>query len=171
MGEGLSRFESVVEEQIREAQERGEFDDLPGKGKPLPGLEDADDEEWWVRRYISREGLSSEALLPESLLLRKELQRLDETVAGLPTEQAVREHVEELNRQIRRARIMPSGPPVVLRLARVDDVLARWRESRPNPRPSSTPAPEAAPSGMGAGRPARSSRWWRRPGGKAGRAR
>jgi hypothetical protein len=171
MGEGLSRFESVVEEQIREAQERGEFDDLPGKGKPLPGLEDADDEEWWVRRYISREGLSTEALLPESLLLRKELQRLDETVAGLPTEQAVREHVEELNRQIRRARILPSGPPVVLRLARVDDVLARWRESRPGPRPSGTPAPEPRPPGVDVTRSARRTRWWRRPGGEAGRGR
>jgi hypothetical protein len=131
MGEGLSRFESVVEKQIREAQERGEFDDLPGKGKPLPGLEDADDEDWWVRAYLRREGISTEALLPEALLLRKQLERLDETVAGLPTEQAVREHVEELNRQIRRARIMPSGPQrVVLRLARIDDVLARWRLTR-----------------------------------------
>jgi DnaJ family protein C protein 28 len=28
-------WESWIEQQIREAQERGEFDDLPGKGKPL----------------------------------------------------------------------------------------------------------------------------------------
>jgi hypothetical protein len=130
MSEGLSRFESVVEKQIREAQERGEFDDLPGKGKPLPGLEDADDEDWWVRGYLRREGVSTEALLPEALLLRKQLEKLDETVAGLPTEQAVREHVHELNRQIRRARIMPSGPPVMLRLARVDEVLDRWVRRR-----------------------------------------
>ena len=31
--------ESPVEKQIREAMERGEFDDLPGAGKPLEGLE------------------------------------------------------------------------------------------------------------------------------------
>jgi hypothetical protein len=151
MCEGLARFESVVEKQIREAQERGEFDDLPGKGKPLPGLEDADDEEWWVRGYLRREGISSEALLPEGLLLRKQLDRLAETVAGLPTEQAVREHVGELNRQIRRARIMPSGPPVMLRLARVEEVLARWREDRAA-RPAARPEPDraaAAPTGAG----------------------
>src|ERR671931_357603 len=29
--------ESAVEKQIREAQERGEFDNLPGAGKPLSG--------------------------------------------------------------------------------------------------------------------------------------
>ena len=28
-------FDKIVEELIKEAQERGEFDDLPGKGKPI----------------------------------------------------------------------------------------------------------------------------------------
>jgi DnaJ family protein C protein 28 len=31
----LSNWESWIDQQIREAQERGEFDDLPGSGKPL----------------------------------------------------------------------------------------------------------------------------------------
>ncbi|MBL8926482.1 MAG: DUF1992 domain-containing protein, partial [Pseudonocardia sp.] len=38
--------ETFVERQIRLAQERGEFDDLPGNGKPLPGLDGPDDENW-----------------------------------------------------------------------------------------------------------------------------
>ena len=33
----MSFHESWVEKQIREAQERGEFDNLPGAGKPLSG--------------------------------------------------------------------------------------------------------------------------------------
>ena len=32
----LSQWESAVAKQIREAQERGDFDQLPGQGKPLP---------------------------------------------------------------------------------------------------------------------------------------
>jgi hypothetical protein len=32
----LPVWESAVERQIREAQERGDFDDLPGRGQPLP---------------------------------------------------------------------------------------------------------------------------------------
>ena len=32
----LPVWESAVERQIREAQERGDFDDLPGRGRPLP---------------------------------------------------------------------------------------------------------------------------------------
>ena len=31
----LPQWESAVDKQIREAQERGDFDDLPGRGKPL----------------------------------------------------------------------------------------------------------------------------------------
>ena len=44
------RWESPVEKAIREAQERGEFDDLPGAGKPLKDLGDPDDPLWWLRR-------------------------------------------------------------------------------------------------------------------------
>jgi len=32
----LPQWESAVDKQIREAQERGDFDHLPGQGKPLP---------------------------------------------------------------------------------------------------------------------------------------
>jgi hypothetical protein len=32
----LRQWESAVDKQIREAQERGEFDNLPGQGRPLP---------------------------------------------------------------------------------------------------------------------------------------
>jgi hypothetical protein len=34
------RWESLADRQIREAQERGEFDDLPYHGKPLPRVDD-----------------------------------------------------------------------------------------------------------------------------------
>jgi hypothetical protein len=47
--------ESLVERQIREARERGDFDDLPGRGQPLD-LSDTD-ELWWVRRKLAVEGL------------------------------------------------------------------------------------------------------------------
>ena len=83
-------MESVAERAIRLAQERGAFDDLPGRGKPLRGLDGPDDENWWIRGYLEPEGLSGEALLPESLLLRREIERLPGEVAGLSDEAAVR---------------------------------------------------------------------------------
>jgi Domain of unknown function (DUF1992) len=43
-----NRWESAVDRQIREAQEAGEFDRLPGLGRPLPGAGGEYDEDWWV---------------------------------------------------------------------------------------------------------------------------
>ena len=147
-------YESAVEKAIREAQERGQFDNLSTSGKPLPGLDGPDDELWWVRNYVRREGLSGEEFLPEPLLLRRQSERIDDTVAPLRTEQAVRDHVEELNRQIRRARLATSGPPVILRLLVADDVVARWRARQPG-RSTAQPPPEQPVV-------ARRRTWWRR---------
>src|SRR5215207_7741046 len=65
-----SRWESPVEKAIREAQERGEFDDLPGAGKPLPDLGDPDDPLWWLRRKAEREQLDLSPALPPRPALR-----------------------------------------------------------------------------------------------------
>ena len=65
------RFESWVERQIRDARERGSFDELPGAGKPLPKA--ASDDLAWVREKVRREGLPVSALLPPSLAVAKEV--------------------------------------------------------------------------------------------------
>jgi hypothetical protein len=46
--------ETLPERLIREAMEAGEFDDLPGTGKPLPGAGIPDDDLWWVRDWLKR---------------------------------------------------------------------------------------------------------------------
>ncbi|MGW0024886.1 DnaJ family domain-containing protein [Rhodococcus sp. NPDC003383] len=149
-------FESWVERQIRVAQERGDFDNLPGAGKPIPHY--GDDELWWVKDYLRREGLSTEALLPPPLQLRKEIERLPETVRDIPTEDGVREVVAELNRRIVDCLRAPDRLPVPLHMVDADDTVQQWRADRRAAiaqrvdRPAANPVP--AP-------PARIS-WWRR---------
>lgn len=46
--------ESLPERLIREAIEAGEFDALPGAGKPIPGAGVPDDDLWWVREWLKR---------------------------------------------------------------------------------------------------------------------
>ena len=48
----MDRFESVVERRIREAEEAGEFDDLPGTGAPIPGDHLHLDAGWWAKERL-----------------------------------------------------------------------------------------------------------------------
>jgi len=124
----VSGFESWIDRQIREARERGEFDNLPGTGKPIPGIRRRDDN-WWIKGLMERENL--EPVLPTSLSLRKESEQLLDTVARERTEEAVREIVTDLNERIldsRRRRV--DGPQIWLRTFNVDRVVEQWRERR-----------------------------------------
>jgi DnaJ-like protein len=161
----LDRHESLVDRQIRLAAERGAFENLPGRGKPLPGLQGPDDELWWVRGYLEREGLSSEALLPPSIQLRKEVDRLPETLRELPTEQAVREVVRELNLRIVEFLRAPTGPRVHVGRIDVDEAVRRWAQDRGAPRTSAAAPVSADPAPTpSAPTPSRSPRrrWWAR---------
>jgi hypothetical protein len=130
-----ARYESVIDQQIRMAEERGDFADLPGKGKPLPGLDGAYDENWWLKGWIQREGVPSEALLPTPLQLRKEAERLPETVRDLPTEDAVRAAVSDLNRRIAEWVRAPTGPAVPVKRVDAEAIVRGWRAARSAPAP------------------------------------
>lgn len=129
----MRRFESRVERMIREATERGEFDDLPGAGKPLD-LTDSDDPDWWVKRKIRDENLDSSALLPAPLQLRREAQDFPGSLVDIPDENAVRDILVDFNRRVREAHLasrqiaLPHS--VVAHTVDVDDMIRRWRVLR-----------------------------------------
>ncbi|WP_084470097.1 DUF1992 domain-containing protein [Jiangella gansuensis] len=159
---GLS-FESWIDKQIRDAQERGEFDDLPLTGKPLPSRRPGD-ELWWVREKLAREGESTDALLPTPLRLRKEIHRLPETLRDVRSEQAVREIVRELNTRIVEWLRAPSGPQITVRTVDADAVVEQWRTDTAEAdgaRPADAPAPRPAID-QRAERDQRERNWWRR---------
>ena len=145
------RHESVIDTRWRRAQERGELEDLRGAGRPIPGAGEAPDERWWVKGVTARVGLSTEPLLPSSVRLRKELDRLDATLDELGTEAEVRAEVVELNRRVAAHVRTPSGPPVRLGTVDVDEAVRGWTARRPGRRPR--PAQDA---------PVARGRWWRR---------
>jgi hypothetical protein len=121
-----------VEAQIRAAQARGDFDDLPGKGKPLeiPAVYDPD---WWVKSYVRREGVDTSALVHPTIALRREAHTFPESLAVLTTEEQVRAVLEDFNRRVsaewRRPMAGPSLPVVAQQVA-VEPMLERWRELR-----------------------------------------
>ena len=101
-------FESWIEQQIRDALEKGLFDDLPGSGKPLPDLDEPYDPLWWVKRKLRDENLS---LLPDALQIRLDLDKALEA----RTETELREALSELNERIARLNSrVTEGPPTTL---------------------------------------------------------
>jgi hypothetical protein len=123
-----SWYESHIDRQIREAQERGEFDDLPGAGKPLPDHGELYDEEWWIKDLARREGLPGG--IPPTLRLRREVEDLPADLPKFKTEDAVRRAVADLNARIERARRgLMDGPPTILRPLDADGIVAAWRAS------------------------------------------
>lgn len=143
-------YQSWVDRQIAAAQERGEFDNLPGAGKPLTHLGNPDDPDWWVKQLIAREGLDISVALPPQLALRKLAQELPDRARELRSEQAVRDLVDDFNIRVRDSWRQPvEGPPVVARLVNPDDLVAHWRAHRPQRPPTPQPAggPEFGPGG------------------------
>jgi hypothetical protein len=88
-------WESLAERRIREAADRGEFDDLPGTGQPLPGLDGTYDPDWWVKEWVRRTSLEDTAAEVRRTI-RSELPRLKAS----PHPQQTAERMAELNEAI-----------------------------------------------------------------------
>jgi Domain of unknown function (DUF1992) len=121
-------FETWIDRQIREAQDNGAFDDLAGRGRPLPGLDRPRDPEWWTKSLMAREGISH---LPTTLRVRKELEDALHEIAGATDEASVRAIVTAINGRIRETnRLASSGPPSNLMPLDEERVVRTWNDGR-----------------------------------------
>jgi len=144
-------FETWIDRQIRDATERGEFDDLPGRGKPIADLDQPQDDLWWVRQKMQRENIT---YLPPTLALRKEAEDGLAAASVAGSEAEVRRIVEALNEKIRAAnRVSLSGPPLNLMPFDVEALVRSWRVEHAGDPDGGEPAPIASEP-VTAGRPA-----------------
>lgn len=135
-----------VDLQIQQAMARGDFDNLPGAGKPIKGLGTQHDPDWWVKQLVEREKVTG--VLPPALQLRKDDAELDDRLDELHTAAEVREEVEEFNARVIKARYTPvDGPPLITQPRDVEAEMEAWRarrsaqRARPEP-PAAMPSPE-----------------------------
>lgn len=146
---------NAVERQIREAQARGEFDDLPGAGKPLH-LGDTTDPDWWVKQLAERENLDMSAALPSAAQLRKEAASYPEALADVRREETVREILTDFNRRVKQDRLRPlahNAPRIIAPTVDVEEMVQRWARLRSERTARVEPEPE---------QPRVRKRWWRR---------
>lgn len=147
-----------VDMQVRRAMERGDFDNLPGAGKPIRGLGSTHDPDWWVKNLIEREKITG--VLPPALALRKEDAELDALLDREATEEGVRRQVADFNRRVVEARRqLTGGPPVITPTRDEDTEVVAWRARRAEHREQQRRRLESAPAAS-AVRPRR--RWWHR---------
>ncbi|MGH3631219.1 MAG: DUF1992 domain-containing protein [Sciscionella sp.] len=122
------QFGSWVDRQIGEAQDRGEFDDLPGFGKPIPNSGRPDTAYDTAAAMAKRAGIDTASLLPPSLALAKEVEELPTRLAAERSEIRVREIVLDLNDRIRTEACKPqAGPRMRARPVEVEDAVRAWR--------------------------------------------
>ena len=144
--------ESWVESQIRQAEESGAFTDLPGAGRPLPGLDRQQTSYEWALAWARRENVDPLGLLPPGLMLRREKQDLPQRLRRVSSETAVRAVLEDFNARVDAYWRAPAdGPQVAIGQVDVEEAVARWRAERPAPPPP--PGPPVPP---------RTRRWWQR---------
>lgn len=148
-----------VEQQLRQAVARGDFDDLPGYGKPIEGLGASHDPDWWVRKLVEREQIT---LLPPALAIRKEDAALDDRLDRITTEDGVREAVAEFNAAVRKALYTPpagpDAPPMVTRPRDPEEEVRRWAGRREDRRAAQRRELEALESRRAEDRARRGSR-------------
>jgi hypothetical protein len=160
----MQRPNEYVNLQIERAMARGEFDNLPGAGKPIEGLGAQHDPDWWLKKLIEREKIS---VLPPALQLRKDDAELDARLDRHTAESEVRRMLEDFNARVMHARYTPvDGPPLVTMPREVDAEVDAWRERRLARRRAAeaeraaAAAERAQPPARGTERPRR--RWFRR---------
>ena len=125
-------YETAVDRAIREAAERGAFDDLPGAGKPLP-MRNTGDPDWWLKDLMVREGITGRELLPPAVALRREADGFPESLRDLPDEAAVRRVLDDFNARVEADWRRPGigkGTPIVARRVDVEALVAEWAARR-----------------------------------------
>jgi hypothetical protein len=102
----LAALERVAEKRINEAIQRGEFDNLPGSGKPL-NLED--DRQIPDDLRLAYKILRNADCLPPELELKKAIRTAEELLSSLKDESAKYRQIKKINYLIMKLNTMRHG--------------------------------------------------------------
>ena len=87
-------FDRIIEERIRRAQQKGEFENLTGSGKPLVFKDDGHVAE---ELRLAYKILKNADCLPAEIELKKEIKRTEELLSGMQDTAAKYRTLKKLN--------------------------------------------------------------------------
>jgi hypothetical protein len=103
-------FQRIVEKRIKEAQQRGAFDDLPGSGEPL---EFEDDSRIPEDLRLAYKILKNADCLPPELMLKKEIRRMEDMLERIPDEGERYRLIKRINYKIMKLNMTRNRPPLL----------------------------------------------------------
>ena len=103
-------FEKIAERKIMEALEKGEFDNLPGKGEPL-AIEDISNIPEDLR--LAYRILKNADCLPPELQLKKEIRQMEDMLENIPDEKEKYRQIKKINYKIMRLNLMGKKSPLL----------------------------------------------------------
>jgi TusA-related sulfurtransferase len=106
----LSGFHKIVERRIQEAQAQGEFENLPGEGKPLR-LED--DSRIPEDLRLAYKILRNANCLPPELELKKEIRQMEDLLESIPDEKEKYRQIKRINFKIMQLNMMGNRSPLL----------------------------------------------------------
>lgn len=124
-------WDSFVEQQIQEGRRAGLFDGLDGEGRPLDGLDEPHDPDWWLKRKLRDEEIVD---LPPTLAIRGERRAAVAAALEAPDDAEARRILDAVNERIRHVNSHAvTGPPSTTWVVDVESILEQRRAARSQP--------------------------------------
>jgi hypothetical protein len=103
----LDVFSKIAEQKIREAQERGDFDNLPGRGRKL---EYPDDSRVPQELRMAYKILKNAGFTPPEIQLKNEILQIEDMLEGIDDEQEKYRQIKKLNYLVMKLNSMRPRP-------------------------------------------------------------
>jgi len=105
----MSGLSKIIEKKITDAQKKGEFDELPGRGKPLL-LEDDFNVPYDLR--LAYKILKNADYLPPELQLKKEIRQMEDMLEDISDEKEKYRQIKKINYRIMKLNMMGNRSPL-----------------------------------------------------------
>jgi hypothetical protein len=103
-------LQKIIEQKILEAQKRGDFDNLPGKGRPV---EIEDDSNIPEDLRLAYKILKNANCVPPELALKKEIRKMEDMLANLSDEKEKYRQIKKINFKIMQLNMMRKTSPLL----------------------------------------------------------
>lgn len=106
----MSVFQNIVEKRIKEAQENGEFNNLPGHGKPIKIEDDSHIPEDLRLAYKI---LKNADCLPPEVQLKKEIRQMEDMLENMSDEKEKYSQIKRINYKIMQLNMLGKKSPLL----------------------------------------------------------